>query len=176
MKYKYTRKEIVEKLVESVKAGVGYYKIDGSTFHEIKDNLLATGSKYGNISQKEDKKECKHKLGDKEEHDNLGTYHIAGDTCVKCGKHIMDWDNPTPSPEKECKHEGDKTDWHPQFCRKCGAEFMYDFSTPSPLEIEELREVKFGMDSNQTFENFYDAINSLIRNQKKLYQFIKEKK
>jgi len=28
-----------------------------------------------------------------------------------------------------CNHVGDKTDFHPQFCRKCGAEFMYDTMT-----------------------------------------------
>ena len=84
---------------------------------------------------------------------------------------------------KECKHEGDKTDWHPQFCRKCGAEFMYDFlppslekecwkpepypPTPSPLEIEEIEE---------TSQIDLKDVHKLIRNQKKLYKYIKEKK
>lgn len=134
MKYKHTRKEIEAMLVEAVKVGCGYYSMPNYIFHLIKDSLLA---------QKEDKKECKHKLGDKEEHDNLGTYHIAGDTCVKCGKHIMDWDNPTPSPLKG---------------------------------FEKIESVHFGNDTYQTLENFYDSIKKLISNQKKLYQFIKEKK
>lgn len=96
------------------------------------------------LAQKEDNKECKHKLGDKEEHDNLGTYHIAGDICVKCGKHIMDWDNPTPSP----------------------------------LEIEEIEEIKVNKLSYASYNqwaNIMNKINSLISNQKKLYQLIKEK-
>ena len=32
-------------------------------------------------------------------------------------------------PQQECKHVGDKTNFNPQFCQKCGAEFMYDILT-----------------------------------------------
>lgn len=55
--------------------------------NELIEMLLATQSQPI-------KEECKHELGDIEEHDNLGTYHTAGDTCIKCGKHILDFDNP----------------------------------------------------------------------------------
>ena len=96
------------------------------------------------LAQKEDRKECKHELGDKEEHDHLGTYHIAGDTCVKCGKHIMDWDNPTPSP-------------------------LEGFE-----EIEEIED--YDGENMFNINPTKKAINKLIRNQKKLYQYIKEKK
>jgi hypothetical protein len=46
MKYTYTRKQIVEMLVESITAGVGYYKINTTEFFDIKQKLLQTGSKY----------------------------------------------------------------------------------------------------------------------------------
>lgn len=67
---------------------------------------------------------------------------------------------------KECKHIPDReVGLNVWSCKKCRCCFVHK-STPSPLE--EIEKVKFGMDSNQTFENFYDKINEIIRTVNKL--------
>lgn len=38
-----------------------------------------------------------------------------------------------PERKGECMHEGDRSNFHPQYCTKCGKEFMYD----NPPEHEE---------------------------------------
>lgn len=48
--------------------------------------------------RKQDKPVCEHKLSNIETHDQDGTFHINGDTCSKCGKHILDWESPKSNP------------------------------------------------------------------------------
>ena len=44
--------------------------------------------------------ECEHEEGDTEEHDSMGTYHVASGCCKKCGKSMLDWAHPTKPVEK----------------------------------------------------------------------------
>lgn len=55
--------------------------------------------------------ECEHEISSKQVHDNKGTYHIAGNTCLKCGLHELDWG--TKPEQEECKTCGCKDqDWN----------------------------------------------------------------
>ena len=81
---------------------------------------------------------------------------------------------------KECKHIPDReVGLNVWSCKKCRCCFVHK-STPSPLEIEEIETLKhrFMSGKNHCWRELSlqdQKINSLIRNQKKLYQFIKEK-
>ena len=75
--------------------------------------------------------ECEHEISSKQVHDNKGTYHIAGNTCLKCGLHELDWG--TKPEQEECKHDypylGDNQD----ICTKC--------NIPRPKQSTSLKEV-----------------------------------
>lgn len=123
MKYKYTRKELVD-------AWLKYRNIEGDFGRNLKDDLLA---------QKEDKKEINY---------------------CQVGK-----------PQKPVKCTVTCT----------GGEFKFYKTLPpthSPLEIEEIEEMKVNKLSYASYNQWakiMNKINSLISNQKKLYQFIKDK-
>lgn len=53
------------------------------------------------MKTKTDQDECTHEEGNKEVCDNLGTYHVASETCSKCGMSILDWDKPHPTQIEE---------------------------------------------------------------------------
>jgi predicted Zn-ribbon and HTH transcriptional regulator len=93
-----------------------------------------------------------------------------------------------PKDSKPCKHLGDKSDSHPQFCQKCGVEFMYArISTPDSKQ-EWAKEVKSWYRAYSehekllvlnTQERMIDFISSLLSLQKqqiveKLEEKIKE--
>ena len=194
MKYKYSRKRIDRKITES-----NYFQLSSSEklnlVVKIREMLLA---------QKEDRKEseqekcwlCKGKgyvsfpdgqarclcfltdeykkhptpspLEDYSQGHNGGGIGSSGSN-----------GNPTPSPEKECKHKYDFINGFK--CVKCGevTEGLATIKTPtpSPLEIEEIEEIRPGFTINGKEIMTDDSpMNKLIRNQKKLYQYIKEKK
>lgn len=126
MKYKYTRKEIVEMW--------SLNKSDKEWLIPFIKDLLA---------QKEDKKECKHKFSSKD------------CRCFYCGKEITSGTSGTS-----------------------GTFTRIERPTPSPLEIEEIEEMKVNKLSYASYNQWakiMNKINSLISNQKKLYQLIKEK-
>lgn len=58
--------------------------------------------------------ECEHEISSKQVHDNKGTYHIAGNTCLKCGLHELDWG--TKPEQEECKK--DLSECHSPYCKK----------------------------------------------------------
>ena len=105
------------------------------------------------LAQKGDKKEC---------------------TCLACKEGM----NPTPSPHKECNCVSCRG-WLSK--KKCLIKGDWSFAdkplhpTPSPLEgFEEIEEIDLTYFVTDLERNAF--INALIRNQKKLYQYIKEKK
>jgi len=80
---------------------------------------------------------------------------------------------------KECKHDykpqrdrkgGEVKFW---FCDKCNRKVK---STPSPLEIEEIEEISDGdmrcLEDTRLIDKLWEKQCQIIRNQKKLYQYL----
>lgn len=90
--------------------------------------------------------ECEHEISSKQVHDNKGTYHIAGNTCLKCGLHELDWG--TKPEQEECKHDypylGDNQD----ICTKC--------NIPRPKQSTSLKE-----DLEYILDTYYSGTRSM---------------
>lgn len=52
------------------------------------------------------KKTCEHELCDKEVADSMGTYHVSGETCSKCGMHELNWETKELYELKHCSGSG----------------------------------------------------------------------
>lgn len=63
-------------------------------------------------------------------------------------------------PEEECEHEGEKNFFRPQFCRKCGKEFIY--ADPAIYRVEPKQKIKRWNLTDPWLSEFQDKINELI--------------
>ncbi len=79
---------------------------------------------------------------------------------------------------KECKHKFVETYTGGKRCNKCNMSLTeFKYSTPSPLEgFEEIAVQKIPKGISCLLATIIKIINAIISNQKKLYQYIKEKK
>jgi len=167
MKYKYTRKECNKEIETIKRIFSGSQIMPGGWLETVTQYLHATQLML--LAQKEDRKPTKKQL---KYWERCGNGTVPSD--VLNGETMQDG--------KECEHNyvpfknGGRG-----ICLKCGQLpprlVKQDQHTPSPLEIEELKisSIKPENATEWSLKIIAEKINELISNQKKLYQYIKEK-